>query len=101
MAEETIFVQFDKVGFYSPATGAIGTGKDRGTIYRMPASFAETDANEKRRFLPSSAEIMDEDEANDLVASDNRIAIVTPKMDRQYLPDAKKPQKRRTKSKAA
>ncbi|WP_195818810.1 hypothetical protein [Roseobacter sp. MH60115] len=67
MAEETIFVQFDKVGFYSPATGAIGTGKNRGDIYRMPASFAETDAKKKRRFLPSSAEIMDEDEANDLV----------------------------------
>lgn len=50
----SINVRFDKVGFYHPAYGRMGRGKNAGRVYQLPDFFA----TEGR--LPASAEIIED-----------------------------------------
>jgi len=49
-----INVRFDKVGFYHPAFGRMGRGKNASRVYSLPDFFAD---NGK---LPASAEIIED-----------------------------------------
>ena len=70
-----IKVRFDKAGFYHPAFGRLGRGDaNRGRIYQLPDQFAERETYqvknnktgevvreiERYKFLPSTAEIIDD-----------------------------------------
>ena len=76
-----IKVRFDKAGFYHPAFGRLGRGDaNRGRIYQLPDQFAETEVFEVKhnktgevvrkmerfKFLPSTAEILDDNRMEEL-----------------------------------
>jgi hypothetical protein len=48
----SINVRFDKVGFYHPAYGRMGRGKNAGRVYALPDFFADEGK------LPRSAEVI-------------------------------------------
>jgi len=49
-----ITVRFDKVGFYHPAFGRMGRGKNAGRVYTLPDFFAAEGQ------LPASAEVIED-----------------------------------------
>lgn len=51
-----INVKFDKVGFYHPAYGRMGRGKNAGRVYQLPDFFAAPGK------LPATAEIIKDPE---------------------------------------
>ena len=53
-------VRFSKNGFYHPAFGRMGLGKNAGDIYDLPEIFRASG------MLPSSAEILDDKPAEDV-----------------------------------
>ena len=82
-----IRVRFDKNGFYHPAYGRLGRGKNEGRVYVLPDAFGETEEvkiaimnpshkppiptgeyKTRKRFklLPSTAEIISQDEVKEL-----------------------------------
>lgn len=82
-----IRVRFDKNGFYHPAFGRLGRGDHRGDIYSLPDQFAEQEdivvpvmdpttrpprqIGERKvtrfKYLPVSAEIIDDDRMAEIV----------------------------------
>lgn len=70
-----INVRFDKVGFYHPAYGRMGRGKNAGRVYSLPDFFA---AEGK---LPASAEIIeDKEQLEEILEEENQPKPIKPKV---------------------
>lgn len=70
-----INVRFDKVGFYHPAYGRMGRGKNAGRVYSLPDFFA---AEGK---LPASAEIIeDKEQLEEILEEENQTKPIKPKV---------------------
>jgi len=70
-----INVRFDKVGFYHPAYGRMGRGKNAGRVYALPDFFA---AEGK---LPASAEIIeDKEQLEEILEEENQTKPIKPKV---------------------
>ena len=88
-----IKVIFGKNGFYHPSYGRLGRGAGKGTVYELPDTFAEVETVTvdvmdhsarpprkvgeqeitRKKYLPSSAKVLDADDWEDMVeeAADN------------------------------
>lgn len=85
-----ITVRFDKNGFYHPAYGRLGRGKNEGRVYKLPDAFGEEETIEvqimdqshkppkptgevkkitRYKHIPSSAEILTQDTIADIEAA--------------------------------
>jgi hypothetical protein len=70
-----INVRFDKVGFYHPAFGRMGRGKNAGRVYTLPDFFA---AEGK---LPASAEVIeDKTQLEDILEEEGQTKPIKPKV---------------------
>ena len=70
-----INVRFDKVGFYHPAYGRMGRGKNAGRVYQLPDFFA-TEGK-----LPVSAEIIeDKEKLEEILEEENQTKPIKPKV---------------------
>lgn len=70
-----INVRFDKVGFYHPAYGRMGRGKNAGRVYTLPDFFA-TEGK-----LPGSAEIIeDKEKLEEILEEENQTKPIKPKV---------------------
>lgn len=70
-----INVRFDKVGFYHPAYGRMGRGKNAGYVYTLPDFFA-TEGK-----LPASAEIIeDKGKLEEILEEENQPKPIKPKV---------------------
>lgn len=71
----SINVRFDKVGFYHPAFGRMGRGKNAGRVYTLPDFFA---AEGK---LPASAEVIeDKAQLEDILEEEGQTKPIKPKV---------------------
>ena len=70
-----INVRFDKVGFYHPAYGRMGRGKNAGRVYALPDFFASEGK------LPASAEIIeDKEQLEEILEEENQTKLIKPKV---------------------
>ncbi len=70
-----INVRFDKVGFYHPAYGRMGRGKNAGRVYTLP-DFFMTEGK-----LPLSAEIIeDKEKLAEILEEENQPRPIKPKV---------------------
>lgn len=70
-----INVRFDKSGFYHPAYGRMGRGKNAGRVYTLPDFFA---AQGK---LPRSADIIeDKEKLEEILEEENQTKPIKPKV---------------------
>ncbi len=70
-----INVRFDKNGFYHPAYGRLGRGKNAGQIYSLPDFFGETGK------LPLSAMIIeDKEQLEDVLEEEEQKKPIKPKV---------------------
>jgi hypothetical protein len=70
-----INVRFDKVGFYHPAFGRMGRGKNAGRVYTLPDFFA---AEGK---LPASAEVIeDKAQLEEILEEEGQTKPIKPKV---------------------
>jgi len=70
-----INVRFDKVGFYHPAFGRMGRGKNAGRVYSLPDFFADAGK------LPVSAEIIeDKEQLEEILEEESQPKPIKPKV---------------------
>lgn len=70
-----INVRFDKVGFYHPAFGRMGRGKNAGRVYSLPDLFAEQGK------LPASAEVIeDKAKLEEILEEEEQAKPIKPKV---------------------
>lgn len=70
-----INVRFDKVGFYHPAFGRMGRGKNAGRVYNLPDFFA-TEGK-----LPASAEVIeDKAQLEEILEEEGQTKPIKPKV---------------------
>jgi hypothetical protein len=70
-----INVRFDKVGFYHPAFGRMGRGKNAGRVYTLP-DFFKTEGK-----LPASATIIeDKAELEEILEEEGQTKPIKPKV---------------------
>ena len=70
-----ITVRFDKVGFYHPAYGRMGRGKNAGRVYSLPDFFA---AEGK---LPETAQVIeDKVQLEEILEEENQPKPIKPKV---------------------
>ena len=70
-----INVRFDKVGFYHPAFGRMGRGKNAGRVYTLPDFFA-TEGK-----LPASAEVIeDKTQLEEILEEEGQTKPIKPKV---------------------
>jgi hypothetical protein len=70
-----INVRFDKNGFYHPAYGRMGRGKNAGRVYTLPDFFA-TEGK-----LPLSADIIeDKEKLEEILEEENQTKPIKPKV---------------------
>mgnify|MGYP003634828114 CR=1 FL=1 len=103
-----IRVQFDKNGFYHPAFGRLGRGEaNKGRIYGLPDQFGETEEIEvdlmdhtsrparkvgvrkvtRRKYLPTSAVIVDDERMEEIVEDALEANEAEPKVTRPKVTD--------------
>jgi hypothetical protein len=82
-----INVRFDKAGFYHPAFGRMGRGKNAGRVYSLPDFFG----NEGK--LPASAEIIeDKAKLEEILEEEEQAKPIKPKVvDEEQLKRAQAP----------
>jgi len=80
----SIHVVFGKNGFYHPAFGRMGRGDaNRGLVYTLPDAFKE------KGMLPSSAEIVDAEDLDEVLEEIEQLKAIKPKVvDETKLPKA-------------
>jgi hypothetical protein len=70
-----INVRFDKAGFYHPAFGRMGRGKNAGRVYSLPDFFSEPGK------LPNSAEIIENKAAlEEILEEEGQTKPIKPKV---------------------
>lgn len=70
-----INVRFDKVGFYHPAYGRMGRGKNAGRVYTLPDFFADEGK------LPVSAEVIaDREQLEEVLEEEGQTKPIKPKV---------------------
>ena len=70
-----INVRFDKNGFYHPAYGRMGRGRNLGSVYTLPDFFA-TEGK-----LPLSADIIaDKEQLEEILEEENQTKPIKPKV---------------------
>jgi hypothetical protein len=67
-----ISVKFDKNGFHHPIYGRMGRGRFAGMVYILPEEFAA------KGMLPSTAVILESDEAEDLLEETGQRKAIKP-----------------------
>ena len=70
-----INVRFDKNGFYHPAYGRMGRGKNAGRVYTLPDFFSGEGK------LPASAEVIaDKEQLEEILEEENQTKPIKPKV---------------------
>jgi len=69
-----ITVQFSKNGFYHPAYGRLGRGRNVNKVYSLPDAFGEPGR------LPSTTRILERDDLPEILEEEEQAAPIRPKV---------------------